>query len=133
MFLIPISWSRANDEGRTCRRCGKQGGGSIINVTSIAGYMGLPFRGYYSATKGALGLITEALAYGNQEFWNYRSPIWPLGILPPILLLVAIMHLLTKVLPMKRYIKKLGPNERACGFWRRSHGSCQKSSCYNSN
>ncbi len=38
----------------------KQQSGVIINVTSIAGYMGLPFRGLYSATKGALELITEA-------------------------------------------------------------------------
>lgn len=37
-----------------------QKSGVIINVTSIAGYMGLPFRGVYSATKGALELITEA-------------------------------------------------------------------------
>jgi short-subunit dehydrogenase len=35
--------------------------GLIINVTSIAGYMGLPYRGIYSATKGALELVTEAL------------------------------------------------------------------------
>jgi NAD(P)-dependent dehydrogenase (short-subunit alcohol dehydrogenase family) len=38
----------------------EQGNGLIINVTSIAGYMGLPFRGIYSASKGALELITEA-------------------------------------------------------------------------
>lgn len=37
-----------------------QQSGFIINVTSIAGYMGLPFRGFYSATKGALELTTEA-------------------------------------------------------------------------
>lgn len=37
-----------------------QNSGTIINVTSIAGYMGLPFRGLYSASKGALELITEA-------------------------------------------------------------------------
>ncbi|NAY90746.1 SDR family NAD(P)-dependent oxidoreductase [Muricauda sp. JGD-17] len=46
----------------------KQGGGLIINITSIAGYMGLPFRGYYSATKGALGLITEALRMETKDF-----------------------------------------------------------------
>jgi len=39
----------------------KQGAGLIINVTSIAGYMGLPFRGMYSASKGALELVTEAI------------------------------------------------------------------------
>jgi len=39
----------------------KQHRGLIINVTSIAGYMGLPFRGIYSATKGALEIVTEAI------------------------------------------------------------------------
>lgn len=34
--------------------------GFIINITSIAGFMGLPFRGHYSASKGALETITEA-------------------------------------------------------------------------
>ncbi len=38
----------------------KQRSGLIINVTSIAGYMGLPYRGVYSASKGALELLTEA-------------------------------------------------------------------------
>jgi len=38
----------------------KQGGGLIINVTSIAGYMGLPYRGIYSASKAALEITTEA-------------------------------------------------------------------------
>ncbi|AWH86211.1 short-chain dehydrogenase/reductase [Flavobacterium album] len=38
-----------------------QKSGLIINVTSIAGYMGLPYRSVYSASKGALELITEAL------------------------------------------------------------------------
>ncbi|GAA4239661.1 SDR family oxidoreductase [Postechiella marina] len=38
----------------------KQNSGLIINVTSIAGYMGLPYRGIYSASKGALEIVTEA-------------------------------------------------------------------------
>lgn len=38
-----------------------QNEGQIINVTSIAGYMGLPFRGYYSASKSALITLSEAL------------------------------------------------------------------------
>lgn len=42
--------------------------GTIINVTSIAGYMGLPFRGVYSATKGALELVSEATAMEVKEF-----------------------------------------------------------------
>lgn len=46
----------------------KQGGGLIINITSIAGYMGLPFRGIYSATKGALELTTEAFRMELKPF-----------------------------------------------------------------
>ena len=46
----------------------KQGGGLIINITSIAGYMGLPYRGIYSATKGALEITTEAFRMELREF-----------------------------------------------------------------
>jgi len=46
----------------------KQGGGLIINITSIAGYMGLPYRGIYSATKGALEITTEAFRMELKEF-----------------------------------------------------------------
>ena len=38
----------------------EQNFGLIINITSIAGYMGLPYRGIYSASKSALEIITEA-------------------------------------------------------------------------
>lgn len=46
----------------------KQQSGLIINVTSIAGYMGLPFRGIYSATKGALEIVTEAIRMEVKNF-----------------------------------------------------------------
>lgn len=46
----------------------KQGGGVIINVTSIAGYMGLPYRGIYSASKAALEIATEAFRMEVKEF-----------------------------------------------------------------
>lgn len=46
----------------------KQQSGIIINTTSIAGYMGLPFRGIYSASKGALELVTEALSMEVKSF-----------------------------------------------------------------
>ena len=42
--------------------------GLIINVTSIAGYMGLPYRSVYSASKGALELVTEALSMEVKSF-----------------------------------------------------------------
>lgn len=45
-----------------------QKSGLIINVTSIAGYMGLPYRSVYSASKGALELITEALRMEVKNF-----------------------------------------------------------------
>lgn len=46
----------------------KQKNGLIINVTSIAGYMGLPYRGIYSASKGALGLVVEAMRMEVKDF-----------------------------------------------------------------
>lgn len=46
----------------------QQKSGLIINITSIAGYMGLPFRSVYSASKGALELITEALRMEVKPF-----------------------------------------------------------------
>jgi short-subunit dehydrogenase len=45
-----------------------QKSGLIINITSIAGYMGLPYRGVYSASKGALELITEAFRMETKAF-----------------------------------------------------------------
>lgn len=45
-----------------------QNSGLIINITSIAGYMGLPYRGIYSASKGALELITEAFRLEIKDF-----------------------------------------------------------------
>ncbi len=38
----------------------EQNEGLIINITSIAAYMGLPYRGIYSASKAALETTTEA-------------------------------------------------------------------------
>jgi short-subunit dehydrogenase len=46
----------------------KQKSGLIINITSIAGYMGLPFRGIYSASKGAFEIVTESLRMEVKEF-----------------------------------------------------------------
>jgi NAD(P)-dependent dehydrogenase (short-subunit alcohol dehydrogenase family) len=42
--------------------------GLIINITSIAGYMGLPYRSMYSASKGALEIVTEALRMEVKAF-----------------------------------------------------------------
>lgn len=45
-----------------------QKSGLVINITSIGGYMGLPFRGIYSSAKGALGTVTEALRMEVKRF-----------------------------------------------------------------
>ena len=42
--------------------------GKVINITSVAAYMGLPFRGGYSASKGALSLLTESLRMETEQF-----------------------------------------------------------------
>lgn len=46
----------------------KQKTGKIINVSSIGSIMGLPFRGYYSASKSALDRITESMRYEISGF-----------------------------------------------------------------
>jgi NAD(P)-dependent dehydrogenase (short-subunit alcohol dehydrogenase family) len=54
-----------------------QNTGLIINITSIAGYMGLPFRGIYSATKGAMELITESLRMETKDFGIHVTSLAP--------------------------------------------------------
>jgi len=54
-----------------------QKSGLIINVTSIAGYMGLPFRSVYSSSKGALELITEGLNMEVKPFGIHIANVAP--------------------------------------------------------
>lgn len=42
--------------------------GLIINITSIAGYVGLPYRSIYSASKAALEIITESIRMEVNSF-----------------------------------------------------------------
>lgn len=46
----------------------KQKNGLIINISSIAGYMGLPYRGMYSASKSALSIYSEVLSLEVKQF-----------------------------------------------------------------
>lgn len=55
----------------------RQKSGLIINVTSIAAYMGLPYRSVYSASKGALQLITEALRMEVKSFGIHITNVAP--------------------------------------------------------
>ncbi|MBV1888495.1 MAG: SDR family oxidoreductase [Urechidicola sp.] len=46
----------------------KQQSGLIINITSIAGYMGLPYRGVYSSLKAAARILTESMSMEVKNF-----------------------------------------------------------------
>ncbi len=54
-----------------------QKSGLIINITSIAAYMGLPYRSVYSASKGALELITEGLRMEVKDFGIHITNVAP--------------------------------------------------------
>lgn len=54
-----------------------QKSGLIINITSIAGAMGLPYRGIYSATKGALDMVSEALRMEVKDFGVQITTVAP--------------------------------------------------------
>ncbi|ADV50941.1 SDR family oxidoreductase [Cellulophaga sp. E16_2] len=54
-----------------------QKSGLVINITSIAGFMGLPYRGIYSATKGALELVTEAMRMEIKDFGVQMTNLAP--------------------------------------------------------
>lgn len=55
----------------------RQNSGLIINITSIAGYMGLPYRSIYSASKGALEIISEAIRMEVKDFGISITTIAP--------------------------------------------------------
>lgn len=55
----------------------EQKSGLVVNITSIAGYMGLPYRGIYSASKGALELITEAFRMEIKDFGIQMTNVAP--------------------------------------------------------
>ena len=46
----------------------QQGGGYIINISSLAGVLGLPFSGLYSASKFALEGMSESLRHETRRF-----------------------------------------------------------------
>lgn len=55
----------------------RQKEGLIINITSIAGYMGLPYRGVYSASKGALEIVTESYRMETKSFGIHLTTLAP--------------------------------------------------------
>ena len=59
-------------------RMREQKSGKIINISSIGSEMGLPFRGFYSASKSALDKVTEAIRYEVSP-WNINVCTLHLG------------------------------------------------------
>jgi NAD(P)-dependent dehydrogenase (short-subunit alcohol dehydrogenase family) len=55
----------------------KQGGGQIINMSSLAGQIAIPFQGFYSASKFAIEGYTEALRMEVRSFGVRVSMIEP--------------------------------------------------------
>lgn len=55
----------------------EQGRGQIINLSSIGGVMGLPYQGFYSASKFAIEGFTEALAAEVRGFGIRVSMVEP--------------------------------------------------------
>ncbi|WHF50370.1 SDR family oxidoreductase [Chryseobacterium gotjawalense] len=56
----------------------EQKSGKIINISSIGSEMGLPFRGFYSASKSALDKVTESIRYEVSP-WNIQVCALHLG------------------------------------------------------
>jgi len=55
----------------------KQGSGLIINISSVAANFGLPYRGFYSASKAALDRLSEALSTEVDRFGIHVVTVQP--------------------------------------------------------
>ncbi len=55
----------------------KQSSGLIINITSLAANFGLPYRGFYSASKAALERYTETLSMEVKPFGIHAVTLQP--------------------------------------------------------
>jgi len=55
----------------------KQKYGKIINMSTLGSMLGLPFRGFYSGSKGAMDLMTESLRLEVERFGIQACTIHP--------------------------------------------------------
>lgn len=51
--------------------------GRIINMSTLGSMLGLPFRGFYSASKGAMDLMTESMRLETEKFGIGACTIHP--------------------------------------------------------
>jgi short-subunit dehydrogenase len=61
-----------------------QGGGRIINMSSVGGIFGFPYSAFYSASKFALEGYCDALQLEVRPFGIYVSLVEPAGVLTPV-------------------------------------------------
>lgn len=62
----------------------ESGSGRVINIGSIGGKMGLPYRGWYSAAKGSLEILSESLALELKPFEIQVCTLLPGDVQTPI-------------------------------------------------
>lgn len=62
----------------------RQGGGHIVNTSSIAGLMPFPFQALYCATKYAVTGLSESLRFELQDEGVYFSVVCPSDVATPI-------------------------------------------------
>ena len=55
----------------------KQNEGKIINISTLGSMIGMPFRGFYSASKGSMDLMTEALRLEIERFGIQACTVHP--------------------------------------------------------
>lgn len=55
----------------------KQSYGKVINMSTLGSMIGLPFRAYYSSSKGAMDLVTEAMRLEVESFGIQACTIHP--------------------------------------------------------
>jgi short-subunit dehydrogenase len=76
-YIFDVNFFGAFELTRAALPLMKQNGGRIINVSSLAAIIYLPFQGFYSATKSALNLLFSALQLEVKPFGISITNVMP--------------------------------------------------------
>lgn len=76
-YIFDVNFFGAFELARAALPLMKQSGGRIINVSSLAAVIYLPFQGFYSATKAALNLLFSALQLEVKPFGIAVTNVMP--------------------------------------------------------